>query len=108
MYDVREADISTGMAGIPATLMGADVVRPDRFTELWVNNRVPGGPLCSKWDAIRLVRRGVLPLKPVPRPVWVAEAVRYIIGGLVVAGHRCRGRPGEVVMQHLPQSTVIG
>jgi hypothetical protein len=30
-----------------------------------------------------------------------AEAVRHIIGGLVVAGHRCRGRPGEVVVHYM-------
>ena len=47
------------------------------------------------------VSRGVLHLEPAPRPVWDGEAVRHIIGGLVVAGHRCRGRPSEVVVQHL-------
>src|SRR6516225_10655922 len=62
----------------------------------------------SKLGPIPLVSRGVLHLKSVPRPVWDAEAVRHIIGGLVVAGHRCRGRPGEVVVQHLSQSTVVG
>jgi hypothetical protein len=52
--------------------------------------------------------RGVLQLDPVPRPVWSAEAVRHIIGGLMVAGHRCRGRPSEVVVQHLSQRAVVG
>jgi hypothetical protein len=33
------------------------------------------------------VSGGVLHLEPVPRPMWDAEAVRYIGGGLVVAGH---------------------
>jgi len=37
-----------------------------------------------------------------------AEAVRHIIGGLGVAGHRCRGRPSEVVVQHLSQRIVVG
>jgi len=54
------------------------------------------------------VSRGVLHLEPVPRPVWDAEPVRHIIGGLVVAGHRCRSRPSEVVVQHLSQRTVVG
>jgi hypothetical protein len=54
----------------------------------------------SKSTPVPLVSRRVLHLKSVPRPVWDAEAVRHILGGLVVAGHRCRGRPGEVVMQH--------
>ena len=40
--------------------------------------------------------------------MWDAEAVRHIINGLVVAGHRCRGRPSEVVVQHLSQRTVVG
>jgi hypothetical protein len=39
--------------------------------------------------------------------VWDAEATRHIIGGLVIAGHRCCGRPGEVVMQHLSQRIVF-
>jgi hypothetical protein len=56
----------------------------------------------------KLSSRGVLHLEPVPRPVWDAEAVRHIMGGLVVAGHRCRGRPSEVVVQHLSQRTVVG
>ena len=55
-----------------------------------------------------LVSRGVLQLKSFPRPVGDAEAVRHIIGGLVVAGHRCRGRPSEVVVQHLSQRGVVG
>ena len=47
-------------------------------------------------------------VKSVPRPVWDAEAVRHVIGGPLVARHRCRGRPGEVVVQHLSQSTIVG
>jgi hypothetical protein len=54
------------------------------------------------------VSRGVLPLESVPRPVWDAEAVRHIVSGLVVAGHRSGGRPSEVVVQHLSQRTVVG
>lgn len=55
------------------------------------------------WAITGVVRvsRGVSHVEPVPRPVWDAEAVRHIIGGLVVPGHRCRGRPSEVVVQHL-------
>jgi hypothetical protein len=37
--------------------------------------------------AVIQVSGGVLHLEPVPRPMWDAEAVRYIGGGLVVAGH---------------------
>jgi hypothetical protein len=40
--------------------------------------------------------------------VWDAEAIRHVIGGPVVTGHRGRGRPNEVVVQHLPQLTVVG
>jgi hypothetical protein len=40
--------------------------------------------------------------------VWDAQAVRHIIGGLVVAGHRCHGRPDEIVVQHLSQNIVVG
>ena len=39
--------------------------------------------------------------------MWDGEAVRHIVGGLVVAGHRVRGRPSEVVMQHLSQRFVV-
>lgn len=53
------------------------------------------------------VSGGVLHLEPVPRPVWNAEAVWHIIGGLVVTGHCSRGRPSEVVVQHLSQRTVV-
>jgi hypothetical protein len=55
------------------------------------------------WANVGVVRvsRGVSHLEPVPGPVWDAEVVRHIIGGLVVAGHRFRGRPSEVVLQHL-------
>jgi hypothetical protein len=51
---------------------------------------------------------GVLLLESVPGPVWDAQALRHILGGLVVAGHCCRGRPGEIVMQHLSQNIVVG
>ena len=40
--------------------------------------------------------------------MWNAKAVRHIISGVVVAGHRCRGRPSEVVVQHLSERTVLG
>jgi hypothetical protein len=40
--------------------------------------------------------------------VWDAEVVRHIIGGLVVASHRGRGRPSEVVVQNLSQPAVFG
>src|ERR1700756_2392131 len=63
-------------------------------------------PLAEK--EVRGKGRQPLPLKSVPRPVWDAEAVRHVIGGPVVARHRCRGRPGEVVVQHLSQRTVVG
>jgi hypothetical protein len=39
--------------------------------------------------------------------VWDVEAVRHIIGRLVVTGHRRCGRPSEVVVQHLSQRTVV-
>jgi hypothetical protein len=40
--------------------------------------------------------------------VWDAETVRYIIGGPMVPGHRCRRCPREIVVQHLAQRTVVG
>ena len=40
--------------------------------------------------------------------MWDAEAVRHIIRGLVISRHRCRGRPSEVVVQHLSQRTIVG
>jgi hypothetical protein len=40
--------------------------------------------------------------------VWDPEAVRHIISGLMVPGHRCRGCPREVIVQHLSQRTVAG
>lgn len=46
-------------------------------------------------------RRPDLGLQSVPRPTWEAEAVRHVIGGLVVARHRHRGRPCKVVVQNL-------
>jgi len=49
-----------------------------------------------------------LHLESVPCPVLDAEAVRHIIGGLVVAGHRFRCCPSEVVVQHLSQCSVVG
>jgi len=48
----------------------------------------------------------VLLLESVPRPARDAEAVRNIIGGPVIAGHRCCGRPREVVVQHLSHRVV--
>jgi hypothetical protein len=38
--------------------------------------------------------------------VWDAEAVRHIISGLMVPGHRCRGCPREVVVQHFIQALI--
>ena len=46
-------------------------------------------------------------VEPVPRPARDAEAIGDVVGGVGVAGHR-DGRPGEVVVQHLPQPRVIG
>jgi hypothetical protein len=40
--------------------------------------------------------------------VWDAEAVRHIISGLVIAGHRCPSCPSEVVVQHLSQCIIVG
>ena len=37
-----------------------------------------------------------------------SQAVRDVIGGVVVAGHGRGGRPGEVVVKHLAQAVVIG
>ena len=42
----------------------------------------------------------------VPGPVRDGEAVRHVVGGAVVAGHRGGGRPGEVVVQHLTEPVV--
>jgi hypothetical protein len=56
-------------------------------------------------DVVQVIPR-VLNLESVPRPVWDAKALRYIIGGLVVAGHRFRGRPSKIVVQHLSQCPV--
>ena len=36
------------------------------------------------------------------------QPTRHIIGGLVVPGHRCRGCPSKIVVQHLSQNTVLG
>jgi len=40
--------------------------------------------------------------------VWHAKAVRHIIRGSVIAGHRGGGRPSEVVVEHLSQLAVVG
>ena len=45
-------------------------------------------------------------LKAVPGPSRDAQALRYIVGGVVVGRHGCRGSPGEVVVQRLPQLLV--
>ena len=39
-----------------------------------------------------------------------AEAAffRDIVGGLLIAGHRCHGRPGEIIVQDLSQNRVAG
>lgn len=55
-----------------------------------------------------LARREGLRLESVPRPFWDAEAVRHMISRLVISGHRCCGRPREVIVQHLSQLTVAG
>jgi hypothetical protein len=40
--------------------------------------------------------------------VWDIETARHIISGSVVAGHRRRSCPSEVVVQDLSQCTVVG
>ena len=40
--------------------------------------------------------------------MWDTEAIRHIIGGPVVARHRCCGCPSEVVVQHFSQCAVVG
>jgi hypothetical protein len=47
-------------------------------------------------------------LEPVPRPMRDAQAVGHIISGPMVASHRCRGGPREVVVQHLSQNSFAG
>ena len=42
-------------------------------------------------------------LEAVPGPARDAQALRHVVGGLVVGGHGRGSGPGEVVMQHLPQ-----
>ena len=37
-----------------------------------------------------------------------AQVVGHIISGAMVAGHRCRSGPGEVVVQHLSQNSIAG
>ena len=54
------------------------------------------------------VSPGVLRLEPVPRPMRDAEAVGHFISGPMVARHRCRGGPSEVVVQNLSQNSVAG
>src|SRR6202522_2275830 len=61
----------------------------------------------SKWGKCWKGSRR-LHLKSVPRPMGDAGAVRTLIGGLVVARHRCHGTPGEIVVQHLSQRSVVG
>jgi hypothetical protein len=73
-----------------------------------VNTKSPNRFEVGATTGVVQVSRGVLHLESVPGPVWDAEAVRHVIGGLVVAGHRFRGRPSEVVVQHLSQRTVVG
>ena len=40
--------------------------------------------------------------------MWESEAGGHVISRLMVAGHRCRRRPGKVVVEHLPQRRVLG
>src|SRR5579872_4769696 len=70
----------------------------------------PGAAKSAACRKRAMSKRGRQPstLKPVPRPVWNAETVRHVIGGLVIARHGCRGRPGEVVVQDLPQRIIAG
>ena len=46
--------------------------------------------------------------KPSPRPARDAQAVRHIVRGAVIAGHRGGGRPGEVVVQRPSEPLVVG
>src|SRR5215472_16584592 len=57
---------------------------------------------------MRRSRSSGLSLQSVPRPVRDAEAAGHLISRLMVTCHRCRGRPGEVVVEHPSQSSVIG
>ena len=66
-----------------------------------VNVKSPNRFEVGATNGVVQVSRGVLHLESVPGPVWDAESVRHIIGGLVVAGHRFRGRPSEVLAQWL-------
>lgn len=50
----------------------------------------------------------VLLLKAVPGPARDGEAGGDIVGGAMVAVHRCGGGPGEVVVQGLAQGIVLG
>src|SRR5262249_36295637 len=45
-------------------------------------------------------------LEAVPGPAGDAQAFGYVVGGVVVGRHGCRGGPGEVVVQHLPEGLV--
>ena len=47
-------------------------------------------------------------LKSFPGPARNAKTDRHIIGGSLIAGHRCGGRPREIIVQDLSQNGVAG
>lgn len=67
----------------------------------------PGQAGISFWRRRLQVSCAASALEPVPRPARDAEAVRHIIRRALIAGHGCGGRPGEIIVQHLPQSCIL-
>ena len=63
---------------------------------------------CGAKTGLVRIRREVLRLESVPRPVWDAQAVRHIISRSGISRHRCCSCPGEVVVQHLSQRFMAG
>ena len=78
------------------------------YRRIWALLVHEGWPVNKK--AVRRVGqpRGCLLLQSIPGPAWDAEPFGDIISGPVVASHRCRRRPGEVVVQHSSQRAVFG
>src|SRR5579884_3899865 len=54
------------------------------------------------------VTRAALGQQPVPRPPRDGEPARHVVGRVVVASHGGCRRPGEVIVQHLPERVIAG
>src|SRR5580698_1979890 len=102
----RGQDQATNFRASPVSCYSAAPSLPRTGREPGGTEAIRGRARVRRADPVRLTATSVWPasgLQPVPGPARNAQAVRNLVGRLVIARHRRGGGPGEVIVQDLSQ-----